>query len=409
MALSFIHCADLHLGTPFKGVAGRFSTNDSDMYEILHAPETAFQKIIDFAIKKKVDFVLFAGDITDSVNANWRSISILTQGIEQLTKENIKVFAVAGNHDAMPNQNLEKAFKNATLFSHEKIEYHEIPGKAVIGGISFCAENAAKNTAKDFQRQNADLFHIALFHGNIGGRQGYDNYSPASIGDLAKCNMDYWALGHIHETSFLSEKNPVILYSGATLSRDVNESSPQGFYYVQVDDFKNVKCDFISSSPLIFCRLNIHLKNADSMTEIKNQVRETILNFVDSNNADKYFIELIICGNTALDREIQEQNEEDLHFIFSGGLPANCKTGRIKIQTEGTFDKDIFCRENIFAADLHSSFAEEKNADFPLLKEELAALKRNYSNFIDFDSISYEELTNDAENEILRLLTEDMS
>ena len=170
MALSFIHCADLHLGTPFKGVAGRFSANDSDLYEILHAPEAAFQKIIDFAIEKKVDFVLFAGDITDSVNANWRSISVLTRGIEKLSSENIKVFAVAGNHDAMPNPNLEKAFQNATLFNHEKIEYHEIPGKAVIGGISFCAENAAKNTAKDFQRQNADLFHIALFHGNIGGR-----------------------------------------------------------------------------------------------------------------------------------------------------------------------------------------------------------------------------------------------
>jgi hypothetical protein len=145
------------------------------------------------------------------------------------------------------------------------------------------------------------------------------------------------------------------------------------------------------------------------MAEIKKQVQETILAFLKSNNADRYFIELILCGNTALDREIREQNEEDLHFIFSGELPENCKIGRIKIQTEGTFDKDIFCRENIFAADLHCSFADETAGDFPVLKEILAPLKRNYGSFIDIDSISYEELTDDAENEILSLLTEDMS
>ncbi|MBR2509604.1 MAG: DNA repair exonuclease [Lentisphaeria bacterium] len=408
MALSFIHCADLHLGTPFKGVAGRFSATDN-VHEILHAPEAAFEKIVDFAIEKKVDFVLFAGDITDSVNVNWRSISVLTAGLEKLANANIKVFAVAGNHDAMPNPTLENAFKNCVLFDCKNIEYHEISGKAVIGGISFCAENAAKNTAANFQRQNSELFQIALFHGNIGGRQGYDNYSPASIGDLVNCNMDYWALGHIHETAFLSEKNPVILYSGATLSRDVNESSPKGFYHVQVDDFKNVKCDFIASSPLLFCRLDIRLENADSMPEIKNQIRKNILAFVTSNNADKYFMELVLNGSTTLDRELREQTDEDLHFLFSDGLPGCCIIGRITIQTVGNFDRELFCRENIFAADLHHSFKDEKSADFPTIQAELGTLKRNYGSFIDSENLSFEELAEDAENEIIRLITEDFA
>ena len=408
MAVSFIHCADLHLGTPFKGVAGRFSANDADMNWILHAPEAAFQKIVDFAIKKKVDFVLFAGDITDSVNANWRSISVLTEGIKKLTEANIKVFAVAGNHDALPNKALEQAFKNAVLFGSKDIEYHEIPGKAVIGGISFCAENAAKNTAANFQRQNSDLFQIALFHGNIGGRQGYDNYSPASLGDLVKCNMDYWALGHIHEKAFLSEKNPVILYSGATLSRDVNESSPKGFYYVKANDFKNVECEFIASSPLIFCRLDVKLENADSMEKIKYLLKDTILAYITANAADKYFIELILSGTTPLDHELREQNEEDLHFLFSNLLPGNCRIGRIKLQTSNTFNKELFRRENIFAADLHHSFEQEISADFPTINDELSALKRNYSSFMDGSNLSMDELAHDAENEIIRLLTEDL-
>ena len=408
MSLSFIHCADLHLGTPFKGVADKFGTDDSCMQEILHAPEAAFQKIIDFAIEKKVDFVLFAGDITDSVNVNWRSISVLTQGIEKLISENIKVFAVAGNHDALPDPALENAFKNAVLFDCKNIEYHEIPGKAVIGGISFCAENAAKNTAVNFQRQNTELFQIALFHGNIGGRQGYDNYSPASLSDLVKCNMDYWALGHIHEKAFLSEKNPVILYSGSTLSRDINESSPKGFYYVQVDDCKNVECKFITSSPLLFCRLDICLENTCSMNEIKIRVREKILSLITSNNADRYFIELILDGSTELDNELREQNEDDLHFLFSNALPENCRIGKIKIQTTGNLNREIFRRENIFAADLHKSFSNESAENFPSIREEFAAFKRNFSNFIDIENITFAELANDAENEIIRLLTEDL-
>lgn len=408
MALSFIHCADLHLGTPFKGVAGRFSTDDSDINEILTAPEKAFRKIVDFAIQKKVDFVLFSGDITDSVNINWRSISVLMQGIDKLTEAGIKIFAIAGNHDAMPNPTLEKIFKNGVLFSSSNIQYHEIPGKAIIGGISFCAENASKNIAKDFQRQNSDLFHIALFHGNVGGRQGYDNYSPASINDLVKCGMDYWALGHIHESSFLSENNPVILYSGSPLSRDVNESSPKGFYYVQIDDFKNAECKFIESSPLLFCRLNIQLENENDLNAIKTKTVQSILSFINANKAEKYFIELILSGKTVIDKELHEQNTDDLRFVFANGLPNNCKIGKIKIQTTSYVDKELFCRENIFASDLHDSFTEEKNTDFPTVREELSTLKRNYGNFIDLEHLSASELTLEAEDEIIRLLTEDL-
>ena len=65
--LRFIHCADLHLGSPFQGLApleerwGRIVGN---------APLKAFQKVVQLAIDKRVHALLIAGDIYDSATHN---------------------------------------------------------------------------------------------------------------------------------------------------------------------------------------------------------------------------------------------------------------------------------------------------------------------------------------------------
>ena len=101
------------------------------------------------------------------------------------------------------------------------------------------------------------------------------------------------------------------------------------------------------------------------MNEIKIRVREKILSLITSNNADRYFIELILDGSTELDNELREQNEDDLRFLFSNALPENCRIGKVKIQTTGNLNREIFRRENIFAADLHKSFSNESAENFP--------------------------------------------
>jgi exonuclease SbcD len=88
MRASFIHFADTHLGYEQYGVRERF--NDFSR---------TFWNVTQEAIKRRVDFVVIAGDLF-----NKRAIDALTlihaiEGLRQLKEHNIPVIAIEGNHD----------------------------------------------------------------------------------------------------------------------------------------------------------------------------------------------------------------------------------------------------------------------------------------------------------------------
>ena len=61
-AFSFIHAADLHLGSPLSGLAAR----DADLARRLaSAGRQAFEDLITRAIERQVAFVVVAGDVYD--------------------------------------------------------------------------------------------------------------------------------------------------------------------------------------------------------------------------------------------------------------------------------------------------------------------------------------------------------
>ncbi|HTI15068.1 MAG TPA: exonuclease SbcCD subunit D [Dictyobacter sp.] len=88
MRASFIHMADTHLGYEQYGVRERF--NDFGR---------AFWEVLEVAEKRRVDFVVIAGDLF-----NKRAIDALTllhaiEGLKKLKDLQIPVIAIEGNHD----------------------------------------------------------------------------------------------------------------------------------------------------------------------------------------------------------------------------------------------------------------------------------------------------------------------
>lgn len=65
--LRFIHCGDLHLGSPFKDIA---MLDDRWQRIVGKAPMRAFQKIVQLAIEKEVHAVLITGDVYTSAEHN---------------------------------------------------------------------------------------------------------------------------------------------------------------------------------------------------------------------------------------------------------------------------------------------------------------------------------------------------
>ena len=70
-SLRFIHAADLHLDSPFRGIAeASAAVRDQLQSATLHA----LSRVVDHTIHSKADFLIIAGDIYDSKDRNLRAL-----------------------------------------------------------------------------------------------------------------------------------------------------------------------------------------------------------------------------------------------------------------------------------------------------------------------------------------------
>src|SRR2546428_6014541 len=69
--LRFIHAADLHLDSPFRGIADA-SAGLRD--QLQSATLAALSRVVDHTIYSKADFLIIAGDIYDSKDRNLRAL-----------------------------------------------------------------------------------------------------------------------------------------------------------------------------------------------------------------------------------------------------------------------------------------------------------------------------------------------
>ena len=96
-AFRFLHTADLHLGTPFSGLAKQLP--QEWLRRVQAASYKAFDRIVDIALEERVDFVTVAGDLFDSTRVPMAVQFELARGFERLRGADIRVFVSHGNHD----------------------------------------------------------------------------------------------------------------------------------------------------------------------------------------------------------------------------------------------------------------------------------------------------------------------
>ena len=199
-AVRLIHCADLHIDSPFKGVAEVHPALRDVLYQSTYR---SFNNIIDLAIREKVDCVLIVGDIFDSANKSLHAQIRFRNGLKRISDAGIPSFVVYGNHDALDSWSASLEWPDqVTILGGERVERHPLTkeGRTIanIYGISFPTRDIYDNLSLGFENQDHKVPAIGLLHTNVGKNTGHKQYAPASIKDLSSRGMDYWALGHIH-------------------------------------------------------------------------------------------------------------------------------------------------------------------------------------------------------------------
>lgn len=306
MKLRFIHAADLHLDSPFKGLQ---HLPVSIRQRITQSTFTAYEKMIAFAIQEKVDFLLIAGDVYDSAERSLKAQLQFKKGLERLSRASIACFIVHGNHDPLDGQHIALEWPEQVIFFQGdqvgKVPFYK-HGKEVacIYGISYPTAKMTANVSKDFKR-GSEVFSIGLLHTNCDGESAHANYAPCSKKDLLQANFDYWALGHIHQRNILHEQ-PAIVYPGNLQGRHINEQGEKGCYLVEVDQFDHVRLSFQAMQDVLWLHQEVDLTDLQEFQEVMDAVEESLAQVRYEYRDRPVIVRLTAVGQTALWEELSQ-------------------------------------------------------------------------------------------------------
>ena len=357
-AFRFIHCSDLHIDSPFKGLASHVPALTERLRE---STFQSFYNIVKLAVEEKVDAVLIAGDIFDGSDRSLQAQLKFRRGLLELSEKNIPTFIVHGNHD--PSNSWSRKLdwpESTTIFASNKVESFPVTrnGKTLawIYGISYPQKEVKENLALKFKKDQKKGFTVGILHANVGQQPGHDNYAPCSLDDLISSDFDYWALGHIHKFKILRENNPCIVYSGNTQSRHFKEIGPKGCCLVTLNSNAPADIRFVVTEVVSYISTHVDVSGASSINEVLLAIQSKVEEFVkESLTCEGLVARLILTGRTTVHNELNNSGAtkalvEEVNTLFEGYSPWILVD--LSTQTAGTYDIDALKGGKDFVADL---------------------------------------------------------
>ena len=280
--MKILHLADTHLGysayrkATFDGINQR----EMDVYK-------AFEQFVDYAVNITPNLVIHAGDLFDNVRPNNRAISFAIDQLNRLSKKQIPIVLIAGNHEHPKLRETGHIFK---VFDHienvypiykekyEKREFKIKNEKLIVHAIPQCKSKKEYDAElKKLKPLDAD-YNIFTSHGSVTGVKNFymnefnELILPART--LSK-DFDYIALGHFHKYTKLSEN---AFYSGSTEGLSFTDAGEKkGFIELQLKN-KNLSTSFIEikTRPMVDVKpiKCSSLKLDEVMKKIKKTVQE---------------------------------------------------------------------------------------------------------------------------------------
>jgi DNA repair exonuclease SbcCD nuclease subunit len=272
----FLHAADLHLDSPLLGLSGK-SADFADKVE--QASRRAFDNLVELAIAEGCRLVILAGDVFDGDLRHHHTARFFVGGLRRLGDAGVRVFLIAGNHDAENRfaPHLEYA-GNVHRFAHKKAESVAVEEiGVVVHGRSFGQPAVTENIAADYPRPVPNRFNIGVLHTACEGVEGpHASYAPCSLEQLVNHGYDYWALGHVHTRAVLNE-HPFVVYPGNLQGRNPRETGPKGATLVQVTDGVVVSCEPYVLDEVRWASEAVDVSAATTRAEVIQLVRAALV------------------------------------------------------------------------------------------------------------------------------------
>ena len=381
--MKFIHAADIHLDSALHGLE-RYE--GAPVEEIRSATRRAFDNLIELAIDEQVAFVLLVGDLYDGDWKDYNTGLYFVERMGRLRDASIRVFIVAGNHDAASQ--ITKHLRlpdNVTLFSTRK------PERVVLDdlGVSICGQGFATRAVTDdisqgYPQGDPQLLNIGLLHTCLDGKPGHEPYAPCTVDGLRSKGYQYWALGHVHKREEVSQ-DPWIVFPGNIQGRHIREIGPKGCTLVTVDGGEIAAVEHRDLDVMRWSICELDVSATETVDDIYEQVRESLQSALDAADGRPVALRLVLYGACSAHLKLHADRErwiQEYRALATGLGGAGIWLEKISIKTMPAISTDeVLERDDALSGllraihdmELDSSVLDELADEMSVLRQKLPA------------------------------------
>ena len=350
--VKLIHTADLHLDSAFRS---RFTKEEAENRR--QKQLMAWKELLSFAVEKKVQGILIAGDLFDSPVVSHGTMDFFLSTISEHPE--ISFFYLRGNHDTENTfcyqENLPK---NLFLFS-EKGKKYRLNDRLLLAGVEYgtkdisfgenegATQGAGQAAEQGVGQENAHgaealskseseseeeskflklkeedcnilLLHGALYQGSAKG-DAVQGEEGIFLKNLEKLPLSYIALGHIHKGGEGRLNNGALwAYPGCLQGRGFDEEGERGFLYLKVqEEKKEIRKEFIPIKQGEFRILEIELLEDEGTLACLKKIE---VEMEKAGIAKEDSLRIILKGKKGLEQErnlryLQLQLQDSVFFL----------------------------------------------------------------------------------------------
>ena len=350
--VKLIHTADLHLDSAFRS---RFTKEEAENRR--QKQLMAWKELLSFAVEKKVQGILIAGDLFDSPVVSHGTMDFFLSTISEHPE--ISFFYLRGNHDTENTFRYQENLpKNLFLFS-EKGKKYRLNDRLLLAGVEYgtkdisfgenegATQGAGQAAEQGVGQENAHgaealskseseseeeskflklkeedcnilLLHGALYQGPPKG-EAVQGEEGIFLKNLEKLPLSYIALGHIHKGGEGKLNNGALwAYPGCLQGRGFDEEGERGFLYLKVEEEKKeIRKEFIPIKQGEFRILEIELLEDEGTLACLKKIE---VEMEKAGIAKEDSLRIILKGKKGLEQErnlryLQLQLQDSVFFL----------------------------------------------------------------------------------------------
>ncbi len=269
--MKILHCADIHLDSPFQ--SGSAEKSEVRRKEL----RGTFSSLVLYVRTESIPLVLLAGDLFDSAFVTRETASFVMK--EMASVPDCQFIITPGNHDPYTEDSLYARVPfppNVTIFREPTLSKVSFPHLGVdVYGYAFTKSTLELCPFAGRIPDHSETVNLLCGHGDVGNP--LSPYCPISEKDMADAGFDYYALGHVHASEGLKQVGQsYYAYSGCLAGRDFGETGYKGALVLDIvkeHGLASVKVSPVRFSSRRYERYELDLSGVAEEDEVRSRIR----------------------------------------------------------------------------------------------------------------------------------------